>query len=478
MNMAVKGKYKNKRLSLSFNGEWPANGNVMQVKVEGDLANDSGVGTLEIAGLGVGTWKANRLKTGESGTTGKRVFPDVAMQKPGASWKFNAADLPKTGGLTFSSRPKLVARPPDAWPLAPPGFSVELYASGFHFPRKIQMAPNGDIFLAESYLGEIKILRGITTDGKATLITTFATGFDRPFGIAFYPPGPNPQFIYIANTGSVVRFPYTKGDLKARAAPQTIISDIPAGGLLPGGGHWTRDLAFSNDGKHLYVSVGSFSNSDDPDTHFVERRRASILEYTPEGQFVRIYASGIRNPVGIMVDPLNGRLWCSVNERDMMGDDLVPDYITHVKPGGFYGWPWYYIGSNQDPKHAGKHPELREKALAPDVLLPAHSASLTLTYYRGRQFPKEYVGNIFAAQHGSSNRSVLTGYEVIRVPLINGKATGSYEDFLTGFATADGRVWGRPVGVAVAQDGSLLVSDDGSKSIWRVSYRGKDRGTP
>jgi len=474
MNKAVEGTHKNQQLSLSFEGEWPSNGRVMQVKIVGNLANDSGLGTFEVATLGEGTWRANRLDPNEAGMAGASVSADVRSQKPGASWKINAADLPKPGGRTLSNAPKLIARPPDAWPQAPPGFSVELYASGFDYPRKIQTAPNGDLFLAESHLGEIKILRGTTAAGKAETTSTFVTGLDRPFGIAFYPPGPSPQFIYIANTGSVVRIPYMKGDLRARAAPQTIIQGIPAGGLLPGGGHWTRDLAFSKDGKHLYVSVGSFSNSDDPDTHPAERHRACILEYTPEGKFIRIYASGIRNPVGIAVDHVTGRLWCSVNERDLMGDDLVPDYITHVEPGGFYGWPWYYIGSNQDPNHMGKHPELRDKVLTPDVLLPAHSASLTLTFYQGRQFPKAYRGHIFAAQHGSSNRSVRTGYELIRIPLNNGRATGAYENFLTGFVTADGQVWGRPVGVAVAQDGALFVSDDGSKSVWRVSYRDRE----
>jgi glucose/arabinose dehydrogenase len=471
MNKAVNGRYTDHQLSLSFEGEWPTSGSVLQVKILGDLTNDSGSGTFEVTNLGKGTWKANRLKPSEARITSTAVSADIRSQKPGASWKITAADLPKPGGPTFANAPKLITRPPDAWPQAPSGFKVELYASGFDYPRKMQTAPNGDVFLAESSLGEIKILRGITADGKAAMVAKFATGLKQPFGIAFYPPGPNPRFIYIANSGSVVRFPYINGDLTARAASHTIIPDLPA---ADGGWHWTRDLAFSSGGKRLYVSVGSLSNSDDPDTHPAEKRRASILEYTPEGQFVRIYASGIRNPVGIAIDPVTGRLWCSVNERDMMGDDLVPDYITHVEPGGFYGWPWYYIGSNQDPKHVGKHPELRDKVLVPDVLLPAHSASLTMTFYQGRQFPKVYRGDIFAAQHGSSNRSVRTGYEVIRVPLNGGRATGAYEDFLTGFVTADGRVWGRPVGVAVAQDGSLLVSDDGSKSVWRISYRGKE----
>jgi glucose/arabinose dehydrogenase len=232
-------------------------------------------------------------------------------------------------------------------------------------------------------------------------------------------------------------------------------------------------VVFSLDGKRMFVAVGSGSNVDDPDTHSAELHRANILEYTPEGKFVGVYASGIRNPVGLGVNPQTGELWCSVNERDALGDNLVPDYVTHVQQGGFYGWPWYYIGGHQDPRHAGKHPELKDKVLIPDVLLQPHNASLGLTFYDGTQFPSEYRGDLFAAEHGSWNRSTRTGYEVIRVPLDGGHAREAFEDFLTGFVTADGKAWGRPVGVAVAKDGALLVTDDGSRSIWRVSYGGK-----
>jgi glucose/arabinose dehydrogenase len=220
----------------------------------------------------------------------------------------------------------------------------------------------------------------------------------------------------------------------------------------------------------MFVSVGSASNVDDTDTHPREFHRANILEFTPEGKFVKIYAAGIRNPVGIAVNSVTGQLWCSVNERDMLGDNLVPDYITSVKEDGHYGWPWYYMGNHQDPRLAGKHPELASKVTVPDVLLQPHNASLQLTFYSGTQFPKQYHGDIFAAEHGSWNKSARAGYEVIRIPLDNGKAGGEYQDFLTGFVTADGQVWGRPVGVATAPDGSLMVVDDGSKSIWRVSY--------
>jgi glucose/arabinose dehydrogenase len=252
-----------------------------------------------------------------------------------------------------------------------------------------------------------------------------------------------------------------------------IVPDIPSFGRLRGGGHWTRDIVFSPDGKKMFVSVGSRTNLSDTDNNPAEFHRADILVANPDGTGLRVYASGIRNPVGLAISPQTGEVWASVNERDLLGDNLPPDYITHVQEGGFYGWPWYYIGPHQDPRLAGKHPELRDKVIVPDVLLQPHNASLELTFYEGDQFPAEYRGEIFAAEHGSWNRAVRTGYEVIRVPLKGGHATGEYQDFLTGFVTADGDVWGRPVGVAVAPDGSLLVTDDGGNCIWRVSYVGK-----
>ncbi len=240
-----------------------------------------------------------------------------------------------------------------------------------------------------------------------------------------------------------------------------------------GGGHWTRDLVFSSDGKTLYAAVGSGSNIDDPDNHPAENERADILAFDPDGGRRRVYARGIRNPSGLAVDTSSGQLWCTVNERDGLGDNLVPDYITTVREGGFYGWPWWYIGAHQDPRHRGKHPELKDRAIVPDVLLQPHNASLQIAFYTGRRFPREYWGDLFASEHGSWNKAVRAGYEVIRVPLHqSGKASGEYQDFLTGFVLPDGRAWGRPVGVAVAPDGSLLVTDDGSNSIWRVDYGG------
>jgi glucose/arabinose dehydrogenase len=402
------------------------------------------------------------------------VFTDYRRQYPGAVHKITPADLPPPyASESAIESPSLIRKPADAWPQAPAGFKVELYWSELENPRLIRAAPNGDLFAAESRPGRIKVLRGLTEAGKAQTVSIYATGMREPFGIAFYPLGSNPEYVYVANTDSVVRFAYRNGDLKATSSPQVIVPNLPAGGRLRGGGHWTRDIAFSRDGRKMYISIGSHSNVDDTDNNPVEFHRADILETNTDGSGLRVYAWGIRNPVGIAVDPQSGLLWASVNERDELGDNTPPDYITHVQEGGFYGWPWYYIGGNQDPRHKGKHPELKDKVIVPDVLVQPHNASLEMVFYDGAQFPKEYQGHIFAAEHGSWNRSVRTGYEVIRVPVRNGRATGVYEDFLTGFVTESGHVWGRPVGVAVAKDGSLMVSDDGSNSIWRVSYTGK-----
>jgi glucose/arabinose dehydrogenase len=396
-------------------------------------------------------------------------FTDFRFEQPGKTRKITAQDLPAPYATESADNgPQLVSRPKEAWPKAPAGFRVELFTTGLDNPRLMRTAPNGDVFLAESSSGIIRVFRGITDDGKPRQMEVFATGLREPYGIAFYPPEGNPEWIYVGNTDSVVRFPYHNGDLKAQGSAQHLV-DLPHGG-----GHWTRDIQFTNDGKKMFVSVGSASNVDDPDTTPQEHNRADILQFNPDASEMRVYAYGIRNAGGgLAINPKSGELWCSVNERDGLGDNLVPDYITHVEDGGFYGWPWWYIGDHQDPRHKGKHPELKSKALVPDVLLQAHNASLEMTFYEGKEFPSEYQGDIFSSQHGSWNRSVRTGYEVIRVPMHQTtRAGGGYEDFLTGFVVDNGHVWGRPVGITVAQDGSLLVSDDGSNSIWRVSYTG------
>jgi glucose/arabinose dehydrogenase len=396
-------------------------------------------------------------------------FTDFRFEVPGAVHKIAVSELPAPFATSSAGNaPTIVARPPDAWPKAPDGFKVQLYSDGLAAPRVIRVAPNGDVFVAESGGGRIRVFRGLTAEGKPERSEVFAANLNKPYGIAFYPPGPDPKWIYVGDTDSVMRFPYRNGDLKATAGAAHVV-DLPHGS-----GHWTRDVVFSADGKTLLVAVGSGSNVDDSDTTPAERNRADILAFDPDGSHMHVYASGIRNPSGLAVDPRTGRLWATVNERDGLGDNLVPDYITSVREGGFYGWPWWYMGPHQDPRHVGKHPELRERVIVPDVLLQPHNAPLQIAFYQGQQFPDEYQGDIFASEHGSWNKSVRTGYGVIRVPLHQtGEASGEYEDFLTGFVLANGQVWGRPVGVTTALDGALLVTDDGSNSIWRISYVGE-----
>ena len=400
--------------------------------------------------------------------TGGNAFSDSAKLTPGTARKITPKDLPAPGAGT-PGKQKQVARPNGAMPKAPAGFTVGVYAdTANNTPRQIRTAPNGDIFVMNTEQGTISVYRGMTADGKPAQTETFATGLSGPFGVSFYPAG-DPQWLYVGNTASVVRFPYRNGDMKARGAVETIIPSLPSGG------HSTRDLVFSRDGQSMYVAVGSASNVDDPDTHTTEFHRANILEYKPDGTFVGIYASGIRNPVGLAIHPTTGELWTSMNERDNLGDNLVPDYITHVEKGGFYGWPYFYIGGNPDPRLNGAHSELKAKVIVPDVLVQPHSASVGMAFYTGTQFPAEYRNDAFAAEHGSWNRSIKAGHEVVRLPLDNGKSNGVYQDFLTGFLDADGNPWGRPVGIATAPDGSLLVTDDGAKIIWRVSYKGNGK---
>jgi glucose/arabinose dehydrogenase len=393
----------------------------------------------------------------------------MGVEQPGNRYMIKAADLPAPYATdSASNQSRIVPRPRNVWPKVPEGFKIDLALTGnLKTPRTIVTAPNGDLFVAESDANHIRIIRGFGSDGKVETSSIFATDLTMPYGIAFYPPGPNPTHVYIGNTNSVVRFPYRNGDMKA-SGPAEKIANIPDGSRF-GGGHWTRSIAFSNDGKKLFVGVGSKENvGEDAD----EKNRADVLEFNPDGSGGRIYASGIRNPSGLMMHPKTGQLWVAVNERDELGDDLVPDYVTHVAPGGFYGWPWYYIGPNQDPRFKGKRPDLKEKVIVPDVLLQSHSAPLSLTYYDGKQFPAEYDGDLFVTSHGSWNRSHLTGYKVIRLYSHDGNATGEYQDFVTGFVLNNADVWGRPVGITVALDGSLVFTDDASNSIWRVTYVG------
>ena len=401
--------------------------------------------------------------------TGKAAMGDWKSDAPGVRRKIIPADLPEPYDTkSVDNGPRIVKRPAGASPQVPPGFKVDLFADELENPRVITAAPNGDIFVAESRSNQIRVLRDENSDGKPEKREVYTTnGLRQPFGIAFYPVKGEPTHVYVANTDSVIRYPYKSGDLEATSEPEKIVTNISGGGQLRGGGHWTRDIQFSLNGAKMWVSVGSRSNVSDDES---EARRARIYEYSPDGSGERLYAWGIRNPVGLAVHPTTGELWTSVNERDALGDDLVPDYVTRVKDGGFYGWPWYYIGKNQDPRHKGKHPELRDKVIVPDVLIQSHSASLDMAFYDAKQFPAEYQLDAFAAQHGSWNRDKRTGYKVVQIPVENGVPTGEYVDFMTGFVTPDGDVWGRPVGLCVAKDGSMLVSDDGGDCIWRITY--------
>jgi len=412
---------------------------------------------------------------------------------PGVKHHLTLADLPPPYATRSSGNgPKVVKQPAHAALAVPPGFTVRLFAAGFSNPRIIRVAPNGDIFVAETAANRIRVLRAADGADAPSENQVFADGLDRPFGIAFYPSGNDPQWIYVANNNSVVRFAYHNGDLNASGTAQVIVPRLTDSH----GGHSTRDVAFSRDGKRLFISVGSGSNVAESMSQKTiddiqlweaehgrgaawdaETNRADILVTDPEGQQpLHAFATGIRNGVGIAVNPKTGDLWSSTNERDGLGDDLVPDYITRVKEGGFYGWPWYYMGNHEDPRHAGERPDLAGQVIVPNVLLQSHSASLEMCFYTATNgvaaFPAEYRGDIFAAEHGSWNRSSRTGYKVVRVRLNHGVPTGEYDDFLTGFVVDNRSVWGRPVGVAVAHDGALLVTEDGNGTLWRVSYTG------
>ncbi len=356
----------------------------------------------------------------------------------------------------------IVANPPEVRPVpgfkpqAPEGFTVSLFASGFEEPRHMAVAPNGDVFVTDTTLGKVFVLNdpgdGAASNGKGI----FADGLKQPFGIAFHY-----NYVYVGNTNEVVRFPYDPKTSR-RLGEREHILDLPNGGM-----HYTRTVEFSRDGKKLYVSAGSDCNACVES----DSRRAAVLVADPDGKNWSVYGSGLRNAVGLAVNPDTGDLWVDVNERDMLGDNLPPDYFTRVEPGGFYGWPYSYIGKNLDDRVKPQRPDLVAKVIIPDVLLGPHIAPLQIAFYTGDQFPDSYKHGAFIAEHGSWNRSVLSGYVVVFVPFKDGKPSGGPAPFLTGFAPNPNSkiVNGRPVGVAVARDGSLLVSDDGGKVIWRVS---------
>lgn len=427
-----------------------------------------------------------------AGAAAKATAADSAAwsaDKPGDMHHIKAAGLAAPfASDSAGNGPKLAARPDGAMPAVAKGFKVGIYADNLGKPRLPLRAPNGDVFLSEAAKGQITLLRSSSGD-KADTTTVFASGLSRPYGMALWPAGPNPKYLYVANVNSVVRFPYSVGDVKAKGEPEVIVDKISD----TSGGHVTRTLAFSKDGKTLFLSVGSATNfaskiGPTPPQALAqweakygvgaawgeETERAAVLAFDVDGRNRRPYANGLRNCVGMLVHPATGDLFCSVNERDELGDNLVPDYVTRVKQGGFYGWPWYYIGANEDPRLKGIRPDLKAKVLVPDTLIQSHSAPLGMVVYQAPKgaknaFPKEYEGDIFVALHGSWNRATRTGYKVVRVMMKGGVPTGQYQDFMTGMVLSDRDVWGRPAAVEVALDGALLVVDDGGGVVWRIT---------
>jgi glucose/arabinose dehydrogenase len=409
---------------------------------------------------------------------------------PGVVRKFSLDDLeaPKTGTDIEKEdnnyRAKVSSRPDGAIPKVPEGFNVELFAQGLNKPRVLRVAPNGDLFLAETGSGRILIFKA-AADGKpdGSKPYEFASGLTKPYGIAFYPAGDKPQFVYVGEPDKVERFPYKSGDTKAEAQPVTVVSNIPSEH------HWTRDLAISPDGK-FFLTVGTGSNEGDdmPAKSVAEAQafekvhglgaawgkedmRAAVWTFDMDGTNKKVYAHGVRNCTGIAFQRGVDSPWCVVNERDGLGDDVPFEYATVVKQGAFYGWPWYYNGDHEDPRRPNQRPDLKGHVATPDVLIQPHSAPLSIVFYDKDKFPQNYRGDAFITLHGSWNRSNRTGYKVVRMLMKDGKPTGEYADFMTGFVVDDEHVWGRPVGVAVAHDGSLIVSEDGSGTLWRITAK-------
>jgi glucose/arabinose dehydrogenase/cytochrome c2 len=420
-------------------------------------------------------------------------FDDWKDDAPGRKHRINLAKLPAPFDTPSTAKfPKLVPKPADAKIKLPPGFSFSVFASDTTGARKMLLAANGDIFLSETNASKVVIMRPSADGTHAEHIFTYAQGLVLPHGLAFYPNAQHPKWLYVAETNRLVRYAYKTGDTVASGVPEIVVPQLSP---VAGGGHFSRDVAFSKDGKKMYVSVGSQSNiaEDMPKKSAAEAKaweaehglgtawgneenRADVLVFdVGSDKPGKVFASGIRNCVSLTVQPSNGALWCTTNERDMLGDDLVPDYSTRVKQGAWYGWPWYYMGNHEDPRHAGERPDLAGKVTSPDVPFQAHSAALNLTFYTATTgdsaFPTEYLGEGFAVLHGSWNRAFRTGHKVVRVRMKNGVPTGEYDDFLTGFIVDDGNAWGRPVALLVNKDGSLLLSDDGANIIYRISYK-------
>jgi glucose/arabinose dehydrogenase len=385
----------------------------------------------------------------------QQAAPPVASAKM-QHHEVRADQLPKPYHTSSAGNPpRVISRPANAKLVVPAGFKVALWATDFEDPRNMVLAPNGDVFVADTAGSKIHVLRDTNKDGKPDARFVFAEGLHGPFGLAF-----RGSHLFVGNTDAVVRFDYKAGQTAGgNAVPIT---------ALPRGGHSTRNVTFNRDGSKMYVAAGSDSNVDN---ETADPLRAAITEYNPDGTGKRTFASGLRNPIGLAWNPADHALWTVVNERDGLGDDLVPDYATEVRRDAFYGWPFSYIGSNVDPRR-GERLDLVKKAIVPSVLIQAHSAPITIAFYDGTRFPQQYRGGAFVALHGSWNRAQRTGYKVVHIPFRNGKPAGGYDDFLLGWApdAKERTVWGRPAGLLVLRDGSLLVSDDGAGVIWRVTY--------
>jgi hypothetical protein len=417
---------------------------------------------------------------------------DWKNDHPGRMHQVDVASLPAPGKSNVNF-PQVVPRPPGAELKLPPGFHAAVFTKDIKGPRVMRIAPNGDIFVSETKSGDIKVLRPTKDFSGVASSATYVQGLDRPFGLQFYP-ADDPRWLYVAENNRVLRYPYKAGDMEASGKPDVVVPQLAPTGEY----HYTRDLVFSPDGKRMFVSVGSGSNVAQKDMpkktpaeikawdaeHGVgaawgdETNRADVLVFdVGSDKPGKPYATGIRNCVALAIEPQNGDLWCTVNERDLLGDNLVPDYSTRVQEGGFYGWPWYYMGNHEDPRHAGERPDLAGKTITPDVPYQAHSAPTGFIFYKAvsgkSAFPSEYVGDAFAVFHGSWNRANRTGHKIVRVLMKDGKPTGSYEDFLTGFIRDDGKPWARPASVTEAPDGSLLLSDDDGNTIFRISYDGR-----
>jgi len=419
---------------------------------------------------------------------------DWKNDAPGRVHRIRLARLPAPYDTPSSAKfPRLVPKPEGASVKLPPGFEMTVFATDTTGARKMLLAPNGDIFLSETQANKIVLMHPSADGTHAETVTTYAQGLVLPHGMAFYPNATHPKWLYVAETNRLVRYAYKTGDTVASGVPEIVVPQLSP---VAGGGHFSRDVAFSLDGKKMYVSVGSQSNiaEDMPkkspaeiqsweSAHGLgaawgnEENRADVLVWDVDATDKpgKVFASGIRNCVSLTVQPGNGALWCTTNERDLLGDDLVPDYSTRVKEGAWYGWPWYYMGNHEDPRHAGERPDLAGKVTSPDVPFRAHSAALNLIFYTANSgasaFPKQYDGDGFAVFHGSWNRAFRTGHKVVRVRMKNGVPTGEYDDFLVGFIVDDGDAWGRPVALLQNADGSLLLSDDAANIVYRISYK-------